>query len=102
MGYHIVKNLGERKALGKISVAQILLAFPPDADTNAKKQVEQKADSLYQALLQGADFKALAAAFSNDNISYQTGGELPEFGVGRYAPDFENAAFGITKDGAFI
>lgn len=100
IGYHIVKNLGERKALGKISVAQILLAFPPDADTNTKKQVAQKADSLYQALLHGADFKALAAAFSSDNISYQTGGQLPEFGVGRYAPDFENAAFGIKKDSA--
>ncbi|HYM94121.1 MAG TPA: peptidylprolyl isomerase, partial [Chitinophagaceae bacterium] len=29
-GYHIFKNLGERKALGKMKARQILLAFPPD------------------------------------------------------------------------
>src|SRR5258708_20270980 len=29
-GYHIFRNLGERKSLGKIKIAQIPLSFPPD------------------------------------------------------------------------
>jgi len=37
--------------------------------------------------------------FSNDNLSYQAGGELQEFGTGRYEPIFESAAFSLKKDG---
>jgi peptidyl-prolyl cis-trans isomerase SurA len=51
------------------------------------------------ALQKGADFKTLALQFSSDNLSYQNGGELPEFGVGRYDPAFETAAFALQKDG---
>src|SRR5687768_10496540 len=46
-GYHIFKNLGERKALGKIKVQQILLAFPPGIDDAGKKAAGRIADSLY-------------------------------------------------------
>src|SRR5436190_503542 len=38
IGYHIFKNLGEKKAVGKIKVQQILLAVPPGADDAVKKQ----------------------------------------------------------------
>ena len=44
----------------------------------------ERADSIVKLLQNGADFKELALQFSNDNLSYQNGGELPEFGVGRY------------------
>jgi peptidyl-prolyl cis-trans isomerase SurA len=98
-GFHIFKKIEERKAVGKIKAAQILIAFPPEA-TPAQKQVAQKqADSIYTVLQQGGDFKSLAEKFSSDNISWQTGGEIPEFGVGRYDPAFENAAFALAKDG---
>lgn len=98
-GFHILKNLGERKASGRIRAAQILLAFFPDATEAQKQQQKKLADSLYSAILAGADFKTLAAQFSNDNLSYQTGGEMMEFGIGRYEPAFENAAFSLAKDG---
>ena len=48
IGYHIFKNLGERKAVGKIKAQQILLAIPPGADDAAKKKIAALADSLYQ------------------------------------------------------
>ena len=35
-GYHIFKSLGQRKAFGKIRVAQILLAFPQHPDSLGK------------------------------------------------------------------
>ncbi|HMH33820.1 MAG TPA: peptidylprolyl isomerase [Puia sp.] len=98
-GYHIFKNLGERKAIGRIRAAQILLIFPHEASVSAKADTRLRADSIYQALLKGADFSELAKKFSGDNLSYQTGGEMPEFGVGQYDPGFENAAFSLAKDG---
>jgi peptidyl-prolyl cis-trans isomerase SurA len=98
-GYHIFKNMGERKAFGKIKAAQILLAIPPGAAEAVRTAARHKADSLYQSLQKGADFAQLARSYSSDNLSYQNGGELPEFGVGRYDSAFETAAFALNKDG---
>jgi peptidyl-prolyl cis-trans isomerase SurA len=100
-GYHIFKNLGERKALGRIRAAQILLAFPPGAAEAHKANARKLADSLYNRLLKGDDFGKLAATFSNDVISAASNGQIPEFGVGQYSPAFEATAFALQKDGAF-
>jgi peptidyl-prolyl cis-trans isomerase SurA len=99
-GYHIFKNLGERKSLGRIKCAQILLSFPPGATAATQAGIRQKADSIYGLLRNGADFATLARSYSGDNLSYQSGGELPEFGVGRYDSAFEQAAYGLDRDGA--
>lgn len=96
-GYHIFKRTAERKAVGKIKIAQILLAFPPDATDATKQEIKRKADSLYQQLLKGADFAAMALEHSNDNFSFSAGGDLPEFGTGRYEAPFELAAFALQK-----
>ena len=99
IGFHIFKNLGERKAIGKMSMAQILLAFPPDATDEKKKEISLRAESIYKVLQKGADFSKLASLFSNDNFSWMQGGQMMEFGVGRYEPAFEAVAFGMKKDG---
>lgn len=99
-GYHIFKNLGERKAVGRMRAAQILLAFPPNVNDAEKQQVKKLADSLYNRLLKGDDFGKLAAQFSADPISSHTEGRFPEFGVSQYDPAFETAAFALPKDGA--
>jgi peptidyl-prolyl cis-trans isomerase SurA len=99
-GYHIFKDEGERKALGRIKVAQILLSIPPGASAVVREQVRRKADSIYRVLVAGGDFAALARAYSGDNLTYQNGGELPEFGIGRYDSAFETASFGLDRDGA--
>jgi len=98
-GYHIFKNISERKALGRIKAAQILLAFPPDANAAGKEATKKLADSLYNRLLKGDDFANLATAFSNDIISAAANGQMQEFGVGQYEPAFENVAFSLSKDG---
>src|SRR5438067_2060585 len=43
-GYHIIKNLGERKALGRIKALQILLALPPNSSEGSKAKLKQRAD----------------------------------------------------------
>jgi peptidyl-prolyl cis-trans isomerase SurA len=99
-GYHIFKNLGERKAVGKIKVQQILLAFPPDANEATKKQIERLADSIYRRIMTGDDFAALATKFSNDYISAATGGNVPDVAVGQYDVAFEKILWSLPKDGA--
>ena len=89
IGYHIFKNLGERRAIGKLKAAQILLAFPPGANESYKKKTAQLADSLYQRLMEGDDIAKLATKFSNDYISAASKGMIADFGVGQYDPQFE-------------
>src|SRR5690606_14252274 len=90
-GYHIFWNNRERKAMGHINAWQVLLALPPGADENQKKNTSRLADSLYNRLMAGDDREAIAAKFSNDFISAQAGGIMPSFSVGQYDPAFENA-----------
>ncbi|MDP4258689.1 MAG: peptidylprolyl isomerase [Bacteroidota bacterium] len=98
-GYHIFKDLGERKAAGKIKVAQILLTLPPGTTDAAREAIRVRADSIFASLQKGANFAELARTYSGDNLSYQNGGELPEFGVGKYDSLFEAMAFSLTRDG---
>ena len=98
-GYVIIKKMAERPALGRIHAAQILVAFPYQANDAAKAETQKRADSIYQAISHGADFAELARKFSGDNLSYQLGGSLPEFGIGKYEKGFENTAFDLKKDG---
>src|SRR6476661_264642 len=99
-GYYILKNAGERPALGSIKIAQILIAFPPEAGATEKAHAKKLADSLYNALLKGANFGKLAARFSNDPVSAQAEGQVPPFGVGEYDAAFEKMVFALPKDGA--
>lgn len=101
-GYHIFKNLGERKALGKIKAAQILIAYPADASPSTKTAAKKKIDSLYNKLLKGDDFGRLATAFSNDVISAASGGVMPEISVGQYDTKFETAVYTLSKPGSII
>jgi peptidyl-prolyl cis-trans isomerase SurA len=98
-GYHIFKNLAERKAVGRIKVSQILIAVPPGSDSSAKKQLAALADSIYNRLQKGDDFGKLATTFSNDVVSSASNGSMPEFGLGTFDPAFEAAAFSLTKNG---
>ncbi len=99
-GYHLFKNLGERKAAGRMKAAQILLAFSP-GDTEAEKLIlKKRADSIYNRILKGDDFGKLATQFSNDVISSAANGLMPEFGVGQYDVIFESKAFALAKNGA--
>jgi peptidyl-prolyl cis-trans isomerase SurA len=100
MGYHIFKNLGERKAAGKIKAQQILLAIPPGSDDGEIKKLASRADSLYKRIIKGDDFGKLAAAFSNDYVSAVNSGTMPDIGVGQYDPAFEKVLWSLSKDGA--
>lgn len=98
-GYHIFKNISERKAFGKMKAQQILLAFPPDADQATRNRIKNLADSLYLQLKKGADFTSFVNKFSNDYISANTGGTMPDISVGQFDQEFEKNLWSLKKDG---
>ncbi len=98
-GYIILKTTAQRPAYGLIKIAQILIIFPFDAKEPEKLDTRKRADSIYQAIKNGADFGSMARKYSGDNLSYQLGGILPEFGIGKYEAGFENTAYSLKKDG---
>ncbi|HZF63550.1 MAG TPA: peptidylprolyl isomerase [Chitinophagaceae bacterium] len=97
VGFHIFKVIAARPASGRVKAAQILIAFPPESTAAQKKQLKYKADSLYGRLTKGGDFGKLAQEFSNDYISAQANGTIPEFGVGEYDSQFESVVFSLRN-----
>ncbi len=98
-GLHIFKVVDERKNPGKWRVAQILLALPPGDQPETIKALQLKADSIYLKLKAGADFADMAKQYSDDKLTYVSGGEMPEFTSGRYEMPFEKEVFKLAKDG---
>lgn len=98
-GFHIFKNLGERKALGKAKIQQIMIAIPPNADELSKKREAKLADSIYNRLMAGDNLASLANVFSNDVVSAAASGNVPDISVGQYEPAFEKLIWSL-KDGS--
>ena len=96
-GWHILKKIKDRPAVGKIKLAQILIAAP-EGFIDARAKAKVKADSIYNLLKGGADFATIAKELSDDRTSYMNGGEMPEFGVGKYSPEFEENAFSLQNN----
>jgi len=96
-GYHIFKNIAERKNPGRIKALQILIANPPGADASVKEANRKLADSIYKLLLKGEDFGTLASKYSNDMVSAAANGQMQEFGVGEYEPVFQNTVYALQK-----
>ncbi len=97
-GWYVFKNVAERKAVGKITIAQILFSVPEGFDQQ-RTVAKNLADSVYNALMNGSDFATLAKEFSDDKNTYMNGGVMPEFGTAKYDSVFENQAFSLQKDG---
>jgi parvulin-like peptidyl-prolyl isomerase len=62
---------------------------------NSDQYYKVKADSIYNQLINDADFADLAKKFSDDPGSGQNGGDLGWFGKGRMVTAFEDAAYAL-------
>jgi peptidyl-prolyl cis-trans isomerase SurA len=103
-GYHIIKSVDKRLAIGKIQTAHIMILSNDKMSKADHVKAEEKINEIY-ALLEGGDkFEDLAMKFSDDQSSKAKGGLLPEFGAStkqRMVPVFEETAFAISNDGEF-
>jgi peptidyl-prolyl cis-trans isomerase SurA len=97
IGYHIFKNDGERKAVGKRVISQILFAVAPDANETGKRIIAQKADSVYNLIQKGADFETERLTFSN--VPNAQNSKSFEVAIGQYGSGFENEVFALKNTG---
>ncbi len=92
-GVHLIRleeRLGE-----KISSSHILFKVVPSPEDLAA--TEARADSLIQAVKNGADWDVLARDFSTDKKSAPTGGDLGWFQPSEIPPDFVDALKDLQK-----
>ena len=99
-GYHLIKLLDKRPASGTVKVRQIFFAAGEQADLKTQLRAERSAKEIYNRLQKGESFEALVA-FSEDRKTKDTGGEMPEFGINKMMPSFEEAAFALQEPGDY-
>ncbi|MEO8711187.1 MAG: peptidyl-prolyl cis-trans isomerase, partial [Parafilimonas sp.] len=97
-GYHIFKNAGERSALGRKKIEQLL--FPtPEFYTTAQTDVEAHiADSVYTLLQTGTSFASLLPLYGHNYYDYQDANAI-EVKVGDYSDDFQKEVFSLKNQG---
>ena len=83
---------------GLITPAHILLRLPQQAGNDEQIRVKNRADSIYNAIMAGADFAQLASKLSEDPGSKNNGGSIGQISRGQTLKEFEDAAFAL-RDG---
>ncbi len=80
---------------GLIKPAHILIYASQDATDEELEIAHTRADSIYDALKEGADFAELAKKYSQDPGTARNGGELPWIQPGQTLKEFEDAAYAL-------
>ena len=82
---------------GYVKTAQILLRLGQKASDKEQQTVKDRIDSIYRALVHGADFVELARKYSEDGDACRRNGSLPWLTKGQTVKAFENVAFSLKK-----
>ena len=98
-GYHLIKVHDTRPNKGELQVAHIMKNVGRNATPEEKAKAKTAIDSIYQLLLNGADFAELAKKESQDRRSAVRGGEMPWFSAGSIIKEFSAPAFALKNDG---
>ncbi|MFT4750885.1 MAG: peptidyl-prolyl cis-trans isomerase SurA [Neolewinella sp.] len=96
LGYHLAIKTNTRPARGEMEVGHILVRKPEGTD---KMPVPVQLQSAQNMLANGTDWSVVAAKISEDSKTKDNGGYLGYFGINKFEPAFEDAAFTLTKDG---
>lgn len=100
-GYHILKVVDKRDALGEISAAHIMIKTGKEATEEEVQEAKKKIEEVKSLLDKGESFEDLARKYSQDRGSANKGGALPRFGTGRMVAAFEKAAFNLKENGDY-
>jgi peptidyl-prolyl cis-trans isomerase D len=90
---HLIKVIDVRPPEETAVKARHILFRAAEGDDEARTEALSEARDVRRQLLNGGDFAALAAQYSDDGTA-QRGGDLGWFGPGRMVEPFEKAAFG--------
>ncbi len=77
--------------------ARHILIQPTEQSQAGVDKAKNLADSVMNAVKKGANFTELVAKYSADKGSVPTGGDLGWFEEGRMVPEFNDAAFSMSK-----
>lgn len=99
-GYHLIKTTDKRTARGSVRVRQIFFAASEKSSEAEKQRAERSAREIYERLENGENFINLVS-YSEDRRTKDKQGEMPEFGLNKMMPSFENAAFTLENPGDY-
>jgi len=99
-GYHLIKTIDKRTARGSVRVRQIFFAASEKSTEAEKQRAERSAREIYGRLENGENFVNLVS-YSEDRRTKDKQGEMPEFGLNKMMPSFENAAFSLVSPGDY-
>jgi len=88
--YKLVKVIERRDLPDSVKAQHILVAVN---ETTTDTVAHQRADSIFNAIIAGANFDSLASKYSDDQGSKVQGGDLGYFGYGAMVPEFNEVAF---------
>ena len=94
-GYHIVKVLDKRVARGRLKSAHIFIS----ESNKSPKRAEELIQQAYDSLVNGGDWRAICATFSEDANTKLKGGSLPFYGVGQFPEVLLNTGFDLDSIG---
>lgn len=80
---------------GLIKPAHILLRLSQQASAEEQQTAKTRIDSIYDALIKGADFSDMARKYSDDLGSARNGGTLPWIAKNQTLKEFEEQAFAL-------
>jgi len=100
-GYHLIKVVNKKPAMGDVVVAHIFVSVPRDAKSEDLPKYKSKIDSAYTKLKNGSKFEDVAKEYSDDKGSAAKGGILPSFGVNRMVPEFIEAISKLKNPGDY-
>lgn len=80
---------------GLVKPAHILVMMRQKTSPEQVRKAKVRIDSIYDALLSGADFAELARKCSDDRGSARNGGELPWLESGQTLKEFETQAYAL-------
>lgn len=87
-GYHLIKVIDKRPAMGKVQVAHIFVNVPKDAKPEDLAKYKGRIEEAYAKIKEGSKFEDVVNEYSDDKGSAAKGGALPAFGVSRMVPEF--------------
>lgn len=92
--FKLVKVIDRKTLPDSVKAQHILIATATQQNPNGLSDTlaHQRADSIYAALLAGANFDTLARKFSDDGTK-EMGGDLGYFAYGTMVPEFNEVAF---------
>jgi peptidyl-prolyl cis-trans isomerase SurA len=94
-GFHLIKVTEIHQRIPSIKASHILINFNNEEGQPDTAFARLKADSVYQRIMNGEDFAALAMEYSDDPGSKEKGGDLGFFERRMMVKEFDEAAFNL-------